>query len=116
MTKQELIKVLLIVSGTYQSWQSNELTLETWQAILNDCTYQHTQKALFNYIKEGHAFAPTPGQIYQAICQIRKDERRLSSLKELPAPEEISEEKKQENLAILKKLSEDIARKKAMRQ
>lgn len=115
MNKQELAKILLIVSGTYQNFQSNDMTLKTWEAVLGYVSFKHAQKALFNYIQEGYQFAPTPGQIFQAVLTIKKEERRKQSFKELPLPE-ITEEQKQKNLKMLADLSKDLAEKKALRQ
>ncbi len=115
MNKEQIAKLLLILSGAFQNYQTNETTLETWHMTLKDCNYEHASKAVFDYIREGNAFAPQPGQIYQRVINVWKSERRKNSFKELPMPE-ISPEEKARNLEKLRQLSEDIAAKKAMRQ
>lgn len=113
MTRNEVIKLLLIVSGTFQNYQSNETTVSSWHLILNGSTYEHGKLALIAYLKEGNAFAPQPGQIYQKILEVRKDERRKESLKELPAPE-ITPAQIEKNKQMLADLSNKLASKKAI--
>jgi hypothetical protein len=98
--------------------------IKLWHKILEGCDYHEGERALIKLLSEPRPFPPVVGEICEEIRAERhaklREQRRLeleaAERKALPAPEEISEEKKQENLAILKKLSEDIARKKAMRQ
>jgi hypothetical protein len=71
MTKEEIAKLLLIVSGAFPQTQTNETTLPTWAVILEKVPFEYAQKALLAYIAQGSPFAPTAGQILNSAREMR---------------------------------------------
>lgn len=74
MENKEIMKLLAVIAGCFQQFAPNENTLPTWSLILKSVPYEEGYKAIIAYVREGHAFAPNPGQILKIIkdCEALK--------------------------------------------
>jgi hypothetical protein len=116
MNAKEITKIMAIIATEYpRQFDITEERVKLWQAILAHAQYSEASFALATVLSEARPFPPAVGEINQAILSQRVDNRRriaATTQQALPEPPIPPEKAK----AMFKKLVEDLAAKKAMRQ
>ncbi len=70
MTREETVKIIRIMVDSYPNYKPNNLseTVDVWNMMLEECSYQQVSMALKEYIlTEKAGFAPSIGQIANMI-------------------------------------------------
>ena len=70
MTRDEVKKILMVVSTTYPNWRPENMsnTVDVWTVIFKDYEHDVIENAVMDYIKnDNKGFAPVPGQIIANI-------------------------------------------------
>lgn len=73
MTREETKKIIRIICATYPNFKPNDLTetIDTWDFLLEEYTYQEISLALKAYIATSTSgFAPSIGQLIEKVRSI----------------------------------------------
>jgi hypothetical protein len=73
MTREETKKIIRIICATYPNFKPNDLTetIDTWDFLLEEYTYQEISLALKAYIATSTSgFAPSIGQLIEKVRNI----------------------------------------------
>lgn len=82
MTRDESIKVLMMIQAAYPNYhpQDKTVAVDTWQTLLEDYSYQQVSSGLKAYIvADRNGFPPSPGQVIDKIQFLGKP-RELNDL------------------------------------
>lgn len=113
MTLQEITKLMAILATEYENFQISEERIGLWNEIIGYANFQEGLRALKYFFTQALPFPPKIGEINQKILELRKEDRRKESYKELPEPE-ISPEQIEKNKKLLQELSATLASKKGI--
>lgn len=72
MNEQELSRLLAVCTHTWPNHRVDDpeiLTL-SWTMILGEVSYPYASEALIRYMKDGNAFFPNPGELYQIVLDM----------------------------------------------
>ena len=70
MTRDEIKKVMMVISTTYPNWKPENMsnTVDVWAGIFKEYPSEAIEKATLEYIRnDTKGFAPVPGQIIAYI-------------------------------------------------
>lgn len=69
MTRDEAIKIQMIIQAAYPNYKSPDksITVNLWASMFKNEPYEVVEKAIYDYINQCNAFAPSIGQIKQII-------------------------------------------------
>lgn len=76
MTREETVKIIRIMVDSYPNYKPNDIseTVDVWQMMLEEYSYQQVSVALKEYIlTENNGFAPSIGQI---VNMVKTQEKR----------------------------------------
>lgn len=67
MTKQELVRIIQLITNTYDNFKMTNEKMDSWYEILQDYNFEHVFSNLKQYIKQGNQFSPNPGQLLSKL-------------------------------------------------
>lgn len=82
MTREETVKIIRIMVGSYPNYKPNDIseTIDVWQMMLEEYSYQEVSIALKAYIlSDDSGFAPSIGELVSKIHTIT-DPQELSEM------------------------------------
>ena len=77
MTRDETVKLLRIIKGTYSNWKPDNISdvADTWTAVLHDISFDSARMALYAFIRtDTSGFAPTPGQLISKLQMVKNSQ------------------------------------------
>lgn len=82
MTREEMVKIIRIMVDSYPNYKPNEIseTVDVWQMMLEEYSYQQVSLALKSYIlSDNSGFAPSIGQLVDKM-QIIQQPQELNEM------------------------------------
>lgn len=85
MTREETVKIIRIMVDSYPNYKPNDIseTVDVWQMMLEEYSYQEVSAALKEYIlTEKTGFAPSIGQIANLV-KTQKERKYFEELEQM---------------------------------
>lgn len=85
MTREETVKIIRIMVDSYPNYKPNDIseTVDVWQMMLEEYSYQEVSLALKEYIlTEKTGFAPSIGQIANLV-KAQKERKYFEELEQM---------------------------------
>lgn len=85
MTREETVKIIRIMVDSYPNYKPNDIseTVDVWQMMLDEYSYQQISQALKEYIlTEKTGFAPSIGQLANLV-NVQKERKYFEELEQM---------------------------------